>query len=183
MIETGRDPKNNWAPLKPWVLAKLGKIITFLTPYFLLPLLFNVLSMGGDQGGFIIPKLILAIGILGGGIYLLNKLIISQYIFDDKKLAKSPILAGCFLPRRFGVFWFCLYNILPTTFIHNFCQCYYGNFNCNFHLVIFQSHVYKPRFCSYPADNNVILSQVAQLIELGKFDTDHFVLIVLLENH
>ena len=41
----------------------------------------------------------------------------------------------------------------------------------------------NPGFVPTPADNNVILSQVAQLIELGKFDTDHFVLIVLLENH
>ena len=76
--------------------------------------------MGGDQGGFIIPKLILAIGILGGGIYLLNKLIISQYIFDDKKLAKSPILAGVFSATAFWSVLVWLYNILPTTFIHNF---------------------------------------------------------------
>ena len=61
--------------------------------------------MGGDQGGFIIPKLILAIGILGGGIYLLNKLIISQYIFDDKKLAKSLILA-VFSATAFWSVWF-----------------------------------------------------------------------------
>lgn len=175
LIETGRDPKNNWAPLKPWVLAKLGKIITFLTPYFLLPLLFNVLSMGGDQGGFIIPKLILAIGILGGGIYLLNKLIISQYIFDDKKLAKSPILAGVFSATAFWSVLVWLYNILPTTFIHNF----FANVIMAILIAIFTWSFFKamfinPGFVPTPADNNVILSQVAQLIELGKFDTDHF---------
>ena len=100
--------------------------------------------MGGDQGGFIVPKLILAIGILGGGIYLLNKLIISQYIFDDKKLAKSPILAGCFLPRRFGVFWFGYIIFYQLHLFIIFCQCYYGNFNCNFHLVIFKAMFINP---------------------------------------
>ena len=38
----------------------------------------------------------------------------------------------------------------------------------------FKAMFINPGFVPTPADNNVILSQVAQLIELGKFDTDHF---------
>ena len=139
--------------------------------------------MGGDQGGFIIPKLILAIGILGGGIYLLNKLIISQYIFDDKKLAKSPILAGCFLPRRFGVFWFGYIIFYQLHLFIIFANVIMAILIAIFTWSFFKAMFINPGFVPTPADNNVILSQVAQLIELGKFDTDHFVLIVLLENH
>ncbi|CAX45583.1 ankyrin-repeat containing palmitoyltransferase, putative [Candida dubliniensis CD36] len=172
LLETGRDPKKNWAPIKPWVSVKLGKVITFLTPYFLLPLSFNVLSMGQ---GYIIPKLILSIGILAGGVYLLNKLVISQYIFDDKKLAKSPILAGVFSATAFWSVLVWLYNILPTTFIHNFfaniiMAALIGVFSWSF----FKAMFINPGYVPTPADNNVILSQVAQLIELGQFDTDHF---------
>ncbi|KAL6450958.1 AKR1 Palmitoyltransferase AKR1 [Candida maltosa Xu316] len=172
LVECGRDPKNNWVPKKFWISAKVGKIITFLAPYVLLPLSLNVLSV---YQGFAIPKFLLSVSIFGGGIYLLKSFVISTYIYDSNSLAKSPLLSGVFSATAFWSTLVWLYNMLPATFWHNFFgNCLMGLCIGTFSWAFFKAMFINPGFVPTPADNNVILGQVKDLIEIGKFDTDNF---------
>ncbi|RCK63059.1 Palmitoyltransferase AKR1 [Candida viswanathii] len=172
LIECGRDPKNNWALKKHWIQPKTGKIITFLVPYVLLPMMLNIITA---SQGFGIPKFIFALGLTAGGIYLLKNFVISTYLFDDKPLPKSPLLAGVFSSTAFWVILVWLYNIVPATFFHNFfanvlmAGCV-GILTWSF----FKAMFINPGYVPTPADNNVILNQAKELIALGKFDTDNF---------
>lgn len=172
LVECGRDSKNNWVVKKHWLQPKMAKIITFLTPYVLLPLMLNIISASQGYG---IPKFLFAIGLTAGGIYLLKYFVISTYLFDDKPLPKSPLLAGVFSSTAFWTILVWLYNIVPVTFLHNFFKnlvmtACVGILTWSF----FKAMFINPGFVPTPADNSVILNQVKDLIKIGKFDTDHF---------
>ena len=172
LVECGRDPKNNWIIKKHWLQPRIAKIITFLTPYMLLPVLLNIISASEGYG---IPKFIFALAFSAAGVYLLKFFVISTYLFDEQPLPKSPLLAGIFSSTAFWTILVWLYNIVPATFFHNF----FANLimaGCVGILIwsFFKAMFINPGFVPTPADNNVILNQAKELLALGKFDTDHF---------
>ncbi|KAG7660675.1 AKR1 [[Candida] subhashii] len=170
--ECGRDPNNNWAPKKRWISPKVGKLMTFLAPYVLLPVSLNIISA---YQGFGIPKIFLAIGLFAGGILAVNKVIIPTYLIDDKALAKSPLLAGVFSATAFWAIVVWLTAMFPVTFFKEFLtNVILGFFIGVFTWTFFKSMFINPGFVPTPSDNSVILAQVTDLVKLGKFDTDHF---------
>ena len=117
----------------------MAKIITFLTPYVLLPLMLNIISASQGYG---IPKFLFAIVLTVGGIYLLKYFVIPTYLFDDKPLPKSLFLAGVFSSTAFWTILVWLYNIVPVTFCIIFYKFSDDSMCWNFDMVIFQSNVY-----------------------------------------
>ncbi|KAI5948808.1 AKR1 [Candida theae] len=172
LIEKDLDPKNNWAPRVRWISAKVGKVLTYLAPFILLPI---SLSICTASKGLAFPKLFLAFSVFAFGIFVVNKTIIPTYLIDDKPLPKSPILAGIFSATAFWCIIVWVFKVLPATLFSNFFS------NVFMVLVIavfvwsfFKAMFINPGFVPTPTDNAVILSQVEDLLSCGKFDTDHF---------
>ncbi|EGW32478.1 uncharacterized protein SPAPADRAFT_153465 [Spathaspora passalidarum NRRL Y-27907] len=172
LTECDRDPKNNWAPRKRFINPKVGKLITFFTPYVILPIVLNICSV---SAGFGIPKLFLGFGIIAVAVFTLNKLVVPTYLIDDKAIQKSPIFAGIFSATAFWAVMVWTYAMLPITFLnHFFLNIFLGGCIGLFSWAFFKSMFINPGFVPTPADNSVILSQVRDLMAEGKFDTDHF---------
>ncbi|KAI5966780.1 AKR1 [Candida pseudojiufengensis] len=171
LIECGRDPKT-WKPKTNIIQPKMGKILTFLAPYILLPI---SLKLCTTSQSLAIPKLIFSLSFFAFGIYLVNKIIIPTYLIDDKPLPKSPILAGVFSATAFWCIIVWAYNIVPRLFFSNFIT----NLLLTVVIVTFVWSFFKamfinPGFVPTPTDSSIILSQIKDLINVGKFDTDHF---------
>ncbi|ODV67098.1 ankyrin [Hyphopichia burtonii NRRL Y-1933] len=172
LLETGRSPKRQWTIKEYWLKPKYGKIITFLTPYIILPLIFYTCSF---SQGYVIPKLFLSILLFIGSIIFLLKFIIPTYLLDDKALFKTPFLAGIFSGTAFWTILVWAFQIFPTLIFKRF----FTNILLSIIIVLFVWSFFKamfinPGFVPTPSDNSVILEQVKDLIKLGKFDTDNF---------
>ncbi|KAG5420952.1 AKR1 [Candida metapsilosis] len=172
LLEAGLDPKNEWAPKKRWISPKVGKVLTYLAPFILLPV---SLSICTTSKGLAFPKLVLAFAIFAFGIFVVNKTIIPSYLIDDKPLPKSPILAGIFSATAFWCIVVWMFKVLPATIFSNF----FTNTIMAIDIALFVWSFFKamfinPGFVPTPSDNAVILSQVEDLLACGKFDTDHF---------
>ncbi|KAI5950992.1 AKR1 [Candida jiufengensis] len=169
LVECGKDPKT-WQPKKNWIQPKTAKLLTFIVPYFILPISLKIAT-----GSLIIPKLILSISFFAFGIYLVNKFIIPTYLIDDKPLPKSPILAGVFSATAFWCIIIWGYNIVPTIFFRNFISnVVLSIFIVTFVWSFFKAMFINPGFVPTPTDNSIILQQIKDLIAVGKFDTDNF---------
>ncbi|CAK7897263.1 palmitoyltransferase Akr1p [[Candida] anglica] len=170
--ENGRSPKSNWE-YKPSILdAKTAKLITFFFPYLLLPLVWKICSF---NNGFAIPKIFFASVLAVAGVYFIQKLIIPSYFREGKALAKSPFLAGIFSSSLFWCTLTWLYNIVPTLFFKDF----FANVILAVCIAVISRTFYKsmfmnPGFVPTPSDYNVILQQVKDLIQVGRFDTSNF---------
>ncbi|CCG20572.1 Akr1 protein [Candida orthopsilosis Co 90-125] len=172
LIESGLDPKNNWAPKVRWVSPKVGKVLTYLAPFVLLPISLNICN---TSQGLAFPKLVLAFASFAFGIFVINKTIIPTYLIDNKPLPKSPILAGIFSATAFWCIIIWIFKVLPATLFSNFfANLFMGIFIAVFVWSFFKAMFINPGFVPTPTDNVVILSQVEDLLGCGKFDTDHF---------
>ncbi|KAK6203224.1 uncharacterized protein RJT21DRAFT_119370 [Scheffersomyces amazonensis] len=170
--ECDLNEKSNWTKNKHWISPKTGKVITFLIPYIILPIGFKICSF---SSGFIIPKFVFSILIAFVTIYTVSKFLIPTYLIDDKALPKSPFLAGIFSGTAFWAIVIFLLNIFPKIFFKQFI------FNLLLSALIslfvwsfFKAMFINPGFVPTPTDHSIILSQVKDLISIGKFDTDHF---------
>ncbi|KAG7191283.1 palmitoyltransferase akr1 [Scheffersomyces spartinae] len=173
--EARRDPKNNWANKAPpsILTPKIGKVITFLSPYVFLPVSFNILDFNKD---YPIPRIFAAIFSCVATIYLVQKFIIPSYLIDDRPLAKSPLLSGIFSGTAFWCIVVFLYNIIPKLILlkHIFGIFILASLISIFTYTFFKSMFINPGYVATPADNKVIYNQMMTLIALGKFDIDHF---------
>lgn len=169
--ENNRDPKNNWAKNRKFIEPKLGKLITFFTPYILLPIVLQI----SFRGEYWIPKLFLAVILVFATFQFLNRLIIPTYLIDDKPLPKTPFLSGIFSASAFWAILITLYNLLPILILKNFfAMLLLGACIVIFVWAFFKTMFINPGYVPTPSDNAVILSQVLDLIKIGEFDTDHF---------
>ncbi|ODV77981.1 palmitoyltransferase AKR1 [Suhomyces tanzawaensis NRRL Y-17324] len=172
LAEDDRDASNNWAKRRKLMEPKLAKLITFFSPYVLLPVALRICSF---SEGFFIPKLFFALVVFVGGIALVAKTIVPIYLVDDKALARSPILSGIFSATAFwaGSIWF--FKILPLTFFrYFFSNILLGGVFALCIWSFFKSMFINPGYVPVPSDKTVTLNQVKDLIQIGKFDTDHF---------
>lgn len=172
LLEANRDPKKKWATKHRWLDAKLAKLVTFFTPYVVLPVVFETCSF---HSGFVIPKLFLAAMLFMGMFYFLSYLIVPNYLLEDKPVPKSPFLAGIFSATAFWCVVVWLTQIVPNTTLKTFLPnvavlALVGTFT----LCFFKAMFINPGFVPTPSDNEVILDQVRELIKTGQFDTDHF---------
>ncbi|CUM68419.1 uncharacterized protein PRCAT00006142001 [Priceomyces carsonii] len=172
LYECRRSPKNNWAVKRPFLDPKMGKLITFFTPYVTLPICFSVCSLGK---GFFIPKLFFAFIIFFGSISVLGKFIIPTYLIENKAIPKSPLLAGVFSGTAFWAVIVWLYAILPNLFIkHFFANLILGGLIASFTWSFIKTMFINPGYVPTPSDNAIIYQKIKDLMGVGKFDTDHF---------
>lgn len=170
--EDNRDPKNNWAKNRKVIEPKLGKLITFFTPYFVLPAIFYICSF---NDGYWIPKLFLSLILVFAAFQFLARWIIPSYLIDDKPLPKTPILSGIFSATAFWDVTVSLYSLFPSLILTNFfALAVLGASVFVFIWAFIKTIFINPGYVPTPSDNAVILSQVKDLIKLGDFDTDHF---------
>lgn len=172
LVESGRDPKNNWTMKPKRIQPKFGKLMTFSIPYFLLPAIFLICDF---SNGYVIPKVFFSSLVIVGVVFLTLKFVIPIYLVDDRSLPKSPFYAGIFSGTTFWVILVYLYNIIPVLFFKHFLL----NILMLFLIVLltwtfFKTMFINPGYVPIPSDNAIILSQVKELISLGNFDTDHF---------
>lgn len=171
--EDGRTAKTGYQRSVPVVDAKTGKVATFLVPYVILPICFQICS-----AGYMIPKLTASVLVAACALYLTNRFIVPTYIIDDKALSKSPLMLGIFSGTAFWAVLVWLHSLLPTLLFSSFAH-FVANIVLLGIIVAFTWSFVKtmfinPGYVPTPTDNRVILSQVEDLIAEGKLDTDHF---------
>lgn len=172
LTETGRSSKRQWTIKQYLLKEKHAKLITFFTPYLLLPTIFHICSF---NNGFAIPKLFLSVIITLASVFFLLQLVIPIYIREEKALFKTPFLAGIFSSTTFWCIIVWITKILPATLFKSFIfNLLLGGFISLFVGSFFKAMFINPGFVPTPSDNSIILDQVKELIKLGKFDTDNF---------
>lgn len=170
--EANRDPKRNWAVKYRWLDPKLAKLITFFTPYLVLPLVFEICSF---HNGFAIPKLFLSALVFVAMFYFLSYIIIPNYLLEDKPVPRSPFLAGIFSGTAFWCIVVWITKLVPHITLANFLvHVILSGLIVTFVYCFFKAMRINPGFVPTPTDNDVVLEQVRDLIDLGQFDTDHF---------
>ncbi|CAN3371747.1 hypothetical protein DIURU_002961 [Diutina rugosa] len=171
--EEGRTAKNNYAAS---VISPRGqliaKVVTFFAPYLLLPFCFAVLSFGL---GLFVPKLFLAIVACLATAAIIVGFVAPVYIREEVMLAKTPFLAGVFSGTAFWAIVSFLWVLFPNLWRSHYFTCVamavvIGVFSFCF----YKTMMLNPGYVPIPADNQVILSQVRDLIKAGRFDTDDF---------
>lgn len=172
LTDNGRSSKHNWIKQEKFIQPQVGKLITFFTPYILLPTVFYICDF---HLGYIIPKIFFSSILTIAVVFILSKFIIKTYLVDDNPLPKSPFLAGIFLGTVFWVMIVYLYRVFPALIfshflVHVIMFALVGTFSWAF----FKTMFINPGYIHVPSDNSIILSQVRELISLGRFDTDNF---------
>lgn len=170
--EANRDPKKEWAIKYRWLDPRLAKLVTFFTPYVVLPMVFEICSF---HNGFAIPKLFLSVILFVAMFYFLSYVIVPNYLLEDKPIPKSPFLAGIFSGTAFWCIIVWITKLLPNISLANvLVNLILAVLIVGFVFCFFKAMFINPGFVPTPTDNEVILEQVKDLIDLGKFDTDHF---------
>lgn len=170
--EADRNPKRNWEKRTHLIPAKTLKIVTFFTPYILLPLVFQICSF---SKGYAIPKLFLSVVVVVMAVFLLQKFAFPVYMPKDPSAFQSPLLSGIFSGTAFWCFVTFFLAILPKVIFKRFftsviltgviallTYCFYKSMTLN------------PGYVPIPTDTNLIFQDIKELIALGKFDTQHF---------
>lgn len=170
--DSDRNPKRNWEKRTRLLSAKTYKAITFLTPYFILPVVFNICSFAE---GNIIPKLFFSAVTVFLSIFLLRKFVFPAYLPADASAFQSPILSGLFSGSAFWCIATFFFAILPKVIFKRF----FGSmvFTGNLALLtycFYKSMTINPGYVPIPTDSSVIFSDIKELISMGKFDTEHF---------
>lgn len=170
--EADRDPKLNWEPRQHYLSAKNAKLITFFTPYVVLPW---VLQICNFSSGLIIPKLFFALVIVAAAGLILLKVIVPVYMVKERPMFKTPLMAGVFSATAFWAISSWIFSVLPIVVIKKF----FTNIILAVSIGVLSFTFYKamfinPGFVPVPSDAATIRDQVQDLIRLGKFDTEHF---------
>lgn len=172
LIEADRDPKRNWEKKIHYVLPKSWKIVTFLTPYVVLPIILSICSF---KQGYVIPKLVLLVLIVMLSVYLLQKFAFPVYMPKDPSAFQSPLLSGIFSGTAFWCVLTFFFAILPKViFKRFFASLILAGLIVVFSYCFYKSMILNPGYVPVPADSSVIYKDVKELIALGKFDTEHF---------
>lgn len=170
--EADRNPKRNWEKRTHLIPAKTLKIVTFLTPYILLPIVFHICSFGK---GYAIPKLFFSILIVVAAVFLLQKFAFPVYMPKEPSAFQSPLLSGIFSGTAFWCFVTFFFAILPKVLFKRFFTCLVliaaiGLITYCF----YKSATLNPGNVPIPTDTNLIFQEIKELIAFGNFDTQHF---------
>lgn len=170
--EANRDPKNNWQPRNHILPAKAAKVVTFLTPYVLLPIVFKICNF---SNGLAIPEIFFS-GILFGAGTLATKLfLLPIYLPKDTSVLKSPFLAGLFSGTAFWCILVWFFVILPAVFFKRFIASLVVAASATiFSYTFFKAMFINPGYVPVPTDTDQVLRDVKDLIALARFDTEHF---------
>ncbi|OBA18025.1 hypothetical protein METBIDRAFT_33774 [Metschnikowia bicuspidata var. bicuspidata NRRL YB-4993] len=170
--EADRNPKKEWALNTHAVSPKTAKIVTFLTPYMTLPLVFHMCSF---NAGYAIPKLFFSALVFAASIFFLLKLVIPVYLRKDKALFQTPYLAGLFSATATWaiVTWF--FVELPKLWLRSFfTNVVFTMASAAFIYCFFKAMTINPGVVPVPSDPRVIFNDIKELVSLGHFDTEHF---------
>lgn len=172
LIEADRNPKHNWEKNVHLVLPKIWKVVTFLTPYVVLPIIFSICSL---KQGYVIPKLVLSVLIVMLSVYLLQRFAFPVYMPKDTTAFLSPLLSGIFSGTAFWCIVTFFFVILPKVVFKRFFMCLIlTGLIVIFSYCFYKSMILNPGYVPVPADSSIIYKDVKELIALGKFDTEHF---------
>lgn len=166
--ECGRYPSG---ALRPVYLSKRSvDIVTFLTPFLMLPVV--VFLLGQLPFYFGIP---LSGVVAFGSVWALRKYVLPNAYHGHHALSNSPILSGVFAASAFWVLVVYLFEILPTTamqapilnlvFAVLFATVFYSFFR-----TMFMDPGYVPRLSGVTEQREVI----EDLIDRGEYDSRHF---------
>lgn len=170
--EADRDEAHGWGPRRHFLSEKAAKMLTFATPYVVLPAMLNLCTFGG---GFAVGKFLLAAGVMAAAYFVLLRWIVPVYMRRSRPMFKTPIMAGVFTATVFWCVLTWLFVIFPAVWKHEFLvsvllAVFIGIFSSAFVKAMFLN----PGFVPEPADTLVVSQQIQQLLEIGKFDTLHF---------
>ncbi|SGZ54597.1 CIC11C00000004773 [Sungouiella intermedia] len=170
--EADRDPALNWQPRRHIISAKIAKLITFFTPYVVLPVVLYICSFAE---GLTIPKLFLSGLVIAVAGLILEKLVVPTYMLKERPMFKTPLMAGVFSATAFWAVLLLIVTIIPWVWKKLFLQnvvlaIMIGIFSATFFKAMFINPGYVPE----PSDPATIQEQVKDLIAIGKFDTEHF---------
>lgn len=169
--EADRDPKRNWQVRHHVVSPRVAKIVTFLTPYVVLPVMLRICSFNES---YAIPRMFGAMLFLAASVVALQKLVLPVYLRKDRPMFKSPYLAGVFSA---SVFW-CMatwVRMVPLVWARRFL--WNVTLVCSISVLsytFFKAMFLNPGVVPVPTDTGCVLDQVRELIALGRFDTEHF---------
>lgn len=170
--EADRDPKRNWEKRTHLIPAKTLKIVTFFTPYILLPLVFQICSF---SEGYAIPKLFLSLIIVVAAVFLLQKFAFPVFMPKEPSAFQSPLMSGIFSGTAFWCFLTFFFVILPNVIFKRFFTCVFLTaVICLLTYCFYKSMTLNPGYVPVPSDTNLIFQDIKELISIGKFDTQHF---------
>lgn len=172
--ECHRYSKNDWQ-LKPLRLDEsLSKKITFLTPYFILPIILHLLNFTSP---LIVVNVFFSILTIFVTNFVLRNFVVVNYV-PDKNFLKTPIAAGIFSSTLFWVSISYLFTVFPSTLFLGL-----KSFVVNLILIptiasviycFYKSMTLNPGLVPIPTDNTKIYQQIVDLINVGKFNSDFF---------
>lgn len=170
--EADRDPHHNWEPYHHMVPATVGKLLTFLTPYVVLPVVVHLCSF---SSGYALPKLLGSVAFTAVAVVGLQYLVIPTYMPQDTPIFKTPLLAGVFSATAFWSVATWLVTILPVVWAEQFLRSVVlAGAIALMSYCFFKAMFINPGFVPVPSDAAVVLAQVKELIRIGQFDTEHF---------
>lgn len=169
----GYDKNNMWKKKKKSLFGiKTAKLITFFTSFITIPILFRILSL--NNGHFFL-KLLFAFLFSYVSLIPIMKYIIPIYVNEENSLIKSTYFSGLFLGSVFSCIVVWCFEFLPKLiFIHFKTNLLFFLLTLFFVFAFFKTMFMDPGFLFSSTDNSVILKNIKDLIELGKFDTNHF---------
>lgn len=172
LSEADRDPKNNWIPRTHFLEAKNAKVVTFLVPYVLIPI---VLLVCNFSNGLAIPEIFFSALLCVAAALATKKFLVPIYLPKDTSLLKSPFLAGVFSGTAFWCIVVWIIVMLPAVFIKRFfTNLIVGSSAALFSYTFFKAMFINPGLVPTHSDPEAVLNEVKDLIALGRFDTEHF---------
>lgn len=170
--EADRDQKNNWAPRTHLLEPKPAKVVTFLVPYVLLPIVLRLCNFGN---GLAIPEIFVSGLLFGVGTLLTKMFLIPMYLPKDTSILKSPYLAGLFSGTAFWCIIVWIFAILPAVIFKRFVASVLVAASASlFSYTFFKAMFINPGQIPITTDSESVLKDVKELISLARFDTEHF---------
>lgn len=170
--EADRDPARGWEPCTHLVPARAGQLLTFFTPYVVLPAVLHLCSFSSGYAG---AKVAGSAALVVASFAALHYLVIPTYMPRGTPLFKTPVLAGVFSGTAFWCVASWLGAILPQVWSALFFRslALAGAISV-FSYCFFKAMFINPGYVPVPSDPAAVLAQVKELLRLGQFDTEHF---------
>lgn len=172
--ESHRYEDSGWQVKPGFLSPNASKIITFLTPYVVLPMIFN---FNNFANGYFLPKLFVTGLCLIPINFLLRNFVVKNYV-PDRSLLKTPIAAGIFSGTLFWVALAFTTHVLPVTIFKGFFL-FWGNLLL-FSLIVaitffyYKSMTLNPGLVPVPTDHAKINVQIDELVSKGTFTAETF---------
>lgn len=172
--EQGLYESNNWQPTTPWLSERNSKIIVFLTPYLILPLLFR---FNDFSTGYVIPKLFISLVLMVAISYILKNTVVKNFV-PDRSLLKSPLASGIFSGTFFWVAVTFCFDLFPQLVFKSLYLFWLNLMVAGIIVAIsysfYKSMVLNPGLVPITTDSTKIIKLIDELLEQGKFNGENF---------